>query len=204
MHPETPFRLAFLAVMLSAACTAARFRIRAHRAGGSVSRRGEGWFMLLTLRPLALVLWVAALVYLIRPDAIAWARLPLPAAWRWLGFALAMSAAPMIYWTFSHLGHNLTDTVAVRSAATLVTSGPYRLVRHPFYVSCSLIFAGVFLLTANWLIGLTGLLILTLLAVRTRREETELIARFGDAYRRYMATTGRFVPRFSRGSGNKT
>jgi len=34
-----------------------------------------------------------------------------------------------------------------------------------------------------------------LLAIRARKEEQNLIARFGDAYRNYMQQTGRFVPR---------
>ena len=37
-------------------------------------------------------------------------------------------------------------------------------------------------LTANWLIRLTGLTVLVLLAVRTPKEESMLIERFGDQY----------------------
>jgi len=43
--------------------------------------------------------------------------------------------------------------------------------------------------------GLSGLVALTLLVVRTAKEEQMLIARFGDEYRQYMTRTGRFVPR---------
>jgi len=99
------------------------------------------------------------------------------------------------YWTLTSLGKNLTDTVVVRKTATLVTSGPYRWVRHPFYVAAAVLVFSVTLLTANWLIGLCGLAVLTLLVVRTTKEEQMLIARFGDDYRRYMSRTWRFVPR---------
>ena len=51
------------------------------------------------------------------------------------------------------------------------------------------------MLAANWLIGLCSLVVLTLLAIRTPKEEQMLIERFGDDYRNYMATTGRFLPR---------
>jgi protein-S-isoprenylcysteine O-methyltransferase Ste14 len=37
--------------------------------------------------------------------------------------------------------------------------------------------------------------VLILLVVRTAKEEQMLIDRFGDDYRRYMVTTGRFFPR---------
>jgi protein-S-isoprenylcysteine O-methyltransferase Ste14 len=103
-----------------------------------------------------------------------------------------------MYWTLSSLGKNLTDTVVTRKAATLVTHGPYRWVRHPFYVTAALLMASVTVLTANWLIGLTSLIVLSLLAVRTPKEEAMLIERFGEQYRDYMAKTGRFVPRLFR------
>jgi len=55
--------------------------------------------------------------------------------------------------------------------------------------------ASVTLLTANWLIGVTSLIVLALLVVRTPQEEAMLIERFGQQYRDYMARTGRFIPR---------
>ena len=78
--------------------------------------------------------------------------------------------------------------------ATLVTHGPYRWVRHPFYVTAALLMASVTLLTANWLIGISSVAVLALLAIRTPKEEQMLIKRFGQQYRDYMAKTGRFVP----------
>jgi protein-S-isoprenylcysteine O-methyltransferase Ste14 len=38
--------------------------------------------------------------------------------------------------------------------------------------------------------------VVTLLVVRTRREEDHLVRRFGDEYRKYMNGTGRFLPRW--------
>ena len=42
------------------------------------------------------------------------------------------------------------------------------------------------------LLGLAGLF--GLMVVRTRTEEENLVARFGDSYRAYMKRTGRFLP----------
>ena len=100
-----------------------------------------------------------------------------------------------MYWTLSSLGRNLTDTVVTRAQATLVTHGPYRWVRHPFYVTAALLLGSVTVLAANGLIGGAGLLVLALLAVRTPTEERRLIERFGQPYQEYMARTGRFIPR---------
>lgn len=58
--------------------------------------------------------------------------------------------------------------------------------------------ASVTMLTANWLIGVSSMAVLALLAIRTPKEEQMLIDRFGQQYRDYMATTGRFLPRIGR------
>jgi protein-S-isoprenylcysteine O-methyltransferase Ste14 len=56
--------------------------------------------------------------------------------------------------------------------------------------------ASVTVLAANWLIGASSVLVMGLLAVRTPKEERMLIEKFGQQYRDYMETTGRFFPRF--------
>ena len=47
----------------------------------------------------------------------------------------------LIVWAFQSLGSNLTDTVVTRRQHTLITHGPYRWVRHPFYdaMACSIV-----------------------------------------------------------------
>lgn len=138
---------------------------------------------------------LSTLAYLIEPGWMRWSTWPLPDWIRWCGIAFAVPTVLLMYWTLSTLGSNLTDTVATRANHTLVTSGPYRWVRHPYYVVLFLLVCATFLLTANWFIGASGLVVFLLLAVRTPIEEQMLIERFGDEYRRYMARTGRFVPR---------
>jgi protein-S-isoprenylcysteine O-methyltransferase Ste14 len=84
--------------------------------------------------------------------------------------------------------------VVTRKAHTLVTVGPYRWVRHPFYDAVALAVLANSLVAANWFLLATGALLMTMMVIRTRREEAHLLARFGDAYRSYMNRTGRFFP----------
>ncbi len=140
-------------------------------------------------------LWIIVLVYLINPAWMRWASVPLPDWLRWSGLALAILSVPLMYWTLSNLGKNLTNTVVTRTGATLVTSGPYRWIRHPFYVVTGLAMAAASLLSANWLIALDSVAVFALLSVRTAHEEQKLVEKFGDDYRAYMATTGRFFPK---------
>ena len=99
-----------------------------------------------------------------------------------------------MFWTFHSLGKNLTDTVVTRRVHTLVTHGPYRWVRHPFYDVMLLWVISMSVLTANWLLALLGVSAFAMMVIRTRIEEEKLIERFGDEYRTYMKRTGRFLP----------
>ena len=121
--------------------------------------------------------------------------MPLPAAVRWCGVGIGVVGAALLVWTFRSLGNNITDTVVTRRHHTLVTTGPYRFVRHPFYVGGALAILANSLTAANWFVGLSGAIATALLVTRTAREEKHLVQRFGDAYREYAERTGRFFPR---------
>jgi protein-S-isoprenylcysteine O-methyltransferase Ste14 len=105
---------------------------------------------------------------------------------------------PLLFWTFHSLGTNLTDTVVTRRAHALVTRGPYRWVRHPFYLVGFLWGLSLSLLSANWLLALLAAAVLGIMVARTGVEERNLEARFGDEYRAYAGRTGKFFPRLRR------
>lgn len=198
MDTETPFRIALIVVFALTTAVTVYHRLRAASSGDKISHREEGYVFAAVLRLAGLCLWISTFAFLISPASIQWAAMPLPAWLRWCGVVIGGLCSLLMYWTLSSLGKNLTDTVVTRAEATLVTHGPYHWVRHPFYVTAGLLMMSVTLLTANWLIGLSSLLVLGLLAIRTPKEEQMLIERFGEEYRRYMAATGRFFPRLSR------
>lgn len=192
MPSENPFRIALIAVVIPTIIVTAYYRLRAASSGERISHREEGYLFTIVLRLAGACLWISTIAYLFVPVSVEWAILPLPTWVRWVGGVTGTLCAVPMYWTLSSLGKNLTDTVVTRAEATLVTDGPYRWVRHPFYVTAALLMASVTVLTANWLIGVSSLVVLALLAVRTPKEEQMLIERFGQQYRDYMARTGRF------------
>jgi protein-S-isoprenylcysteine O-methyltransferase Ste14 len=82
---------------------------------------------------------------------------------------------------------------------SIVTTGAYRLVRHPFYVSFLLGVLGTALLLPHWSTALILVYAVVRLNSTAAREERRLgQSRFGSEYRDYIAVTGRFVPRFGR------
>jgi len=80
------------------------------------------------------------------------------------------------------------------STTTLVTSGIYRLIRHPMYSALYALAWGMCLRAFDWLP-----LVLTLMAsyflLRTAQaDELECLAYFGESYQEYMQRTKRFIP----------
>ncbi len=171
------------------------YRFRSQATGDRLDRRQEGLFILLTLRPLGVAGALGFAAFLINPRWMEWSSIPLPVWVRWSGVALGVLTAGLLVWTLHTLGKNLTDTVVTRNEHSLVTRGPYRWVRHPFYDVVILAVLSNTLATANWFIFLCGTLTFVLLVIRMRKEEENLLARFGDSYRDYNARTGAFLPR---------
>ena len=84
-------------------------RIRSQSTREPLDRRQEGLFILATLRPIGILLWVAVFTYLINPPAMAWSSMPLPSPVRWMGVALAVVAGAALTWTLRSIGPNLTE-----------------------------------------------------------------------------------------------
>ena len=88
MSEEDSLRIALLAAVAIVIPVAMFHRIRSVTSE-SLDRRKEGWFILLTLRPVGIALVVGLTLYLINPARMRWSSLPLPVWMRWTGIASA-------------------------------------------------------------------------------------------------------------------
>ena len=114
-----------------------------------------------------------------------WSHVPL---WvRWIGaIAIAVSLA-IVHWTVLE---NRYAVVVVRiqreRGQHVITTGPYRFVRHPMYAGAILLFVGTPLLLGSWY-GLIGAaIIMALFCVRITIEERTLRAEL-EGYTEYAA-----------------
>jgi protein-S-isoprenylcysteine O-methyltransferase Ste14 len=141
----------------------------------------------------------ATAIYVLDLPWAPWSFVRLPGWLRWAGAGLSLTAVALIAVVHRTLGGSFSPTIRLRRNHRLVTTGPYRFVRHPMYAAYLLLFLGAFLLSANWVIGAGGAcVILTLMTVRRADEERRLAARFGKAWLSYRAATGAFLPRLRR------
>jgi protein-S-isoprenylcysteine O-methyltransferase Ste14 len=106
----------------------------------------------------------------------------------WLGLAIRV-------WAIAALGRAFRTTVEVDPGQAVISTGPYRWVRHPSYSGLLLIIAGFGLGTGSWLaLAICALLPLPALLWRMHVEEAELTAVLGDRYRAYQRDTERLIP----------
>jgi len=198
---ENLFRIFAALILFTGIGISSYFRRKADRESGEkISRKVDGTVMMNLIRIGGLVLWFSPIVYLINPHWMAWSKLGLPEWARWLGVALGIVCVFGVYWLFSSIGTGITPTSGTRTEHKLVTSGPYRWIRHPLYTFGASLFVAFGLMADNWFIALLGMITFVLMAVRTPKEEANLIQKFGDEYREYMKRTGRFLPKLGGGA----
>lgn len=170
------------------------FRLRS-KTDEKLDRWREGPVILFGLRLSGIPVFLGGMVWLFEPEWMAWSSITLPAWIRWAGVVTSVGVGALVVWTLYTLGPNLTDTVVTRKDQYLVTTGPYRYVRHPFYLAFALGILGGSSAMANWFPLVAGSVTFVFLVVRTRIEEDMLLARFGAEYEEYTRRVGRFVPR---------
>ena len=194
---ENIFRILAALILFTGVGISSYFRHKADKdTSEKISRNVDGTPMMLLIRIGGLILWLSPLVYLINPKWMIWSKLGLPDWTRWLGVVIGLLCTLGIYWLFSSIGSGISPTSATRKEHQLSTSGPYRWVRHPLYTIGSSFYISFGMMADNWFIMMMGVMAFIMMAIRTPKEEANLIERFGDEYSEYMKRTGRYFPKF--------
>ena len=108
--------------------------------------------------------------------------------------ALLVFANALRWWVIGTLAGHWNVEVMASSRVGVVTSGPYRWVRHPNYVAVVIELFSLPMIHTAWITALAGTLAdLEILRRRLRVEEKMLSA--DPAYRATMAEKPRFLPK---------
>ena len=196
MDTERIISLAVLGFVACAMGISIFYRSRASAHGKDPYAKSEGGFAFIAAR-LLLVASVLSffIAYALNPAWVSWAAYPAPMALRLAGGAVSAASLPLLLWLFRHLGDNVTPTKETRIDHSLVTTGPYRWIRHPLYTFGMTFWFGLSLFMATWVLPILLFAGMIYLAKRTPIEEENLVGKFGQEYREYMARTGRYLPR---------
>lgn len=130
------------------------------------------------------------------PHAVPSAAMPRAgAAVFYAAMALMWGGIALRFWAVATLGPLFRTTVFVQAAHRLVTTGPYRVLRHPAYTGSLSTMAGLGLAMGNWLaLGAPVLCLAAAYAWRIRVEEQALSTRFGAAFAEHRRRTWLLIP----------
>ncbi len=113
---------------------------------------------------------------------------------RWLGVILFAAGGALRLWPVFMLGRRFSGLVAIQPAHSLVTTGVYRVIRHPSYLGLLVSSLGWALAFRSGLGLLLAALLMPPLLARIGAEERLLGSYFGAEYAAYRARTWRLVP----------
>jgi protein-S-isoprenylcysteine O-methyltransferase Ste14 len=117
---------------------------------------------------------------------------------RWLAALAAVGCLAATWRVWRAMGRHWSMAVTAERNRELLTDGPFARVRHPIYALSLLLMLCSVLVVPTWPMLALGVAHATLMVTKARNEERFLLGLHGDAYARYCARTGRFLPRLSR------
>ncbi|MFX1565322.1 MAG: isoprenylcysteine carboxylmethyltransferase family protein [Promethearchaeota archaeon] len=209
MLEELVFRLGLLVLFFVFMGIRGCYGRKAQPAGQKRTRQ-ERWVNQVKYESKTLVILRIVLVYAMVVFVLIWSLVPflIPpytqivlvnlCVIRWVGVSICITMILGITWVGIHLGRQVSGTLEIKDGHTVVTSGPYKYIRHPMYLVYFIFNIGLFLISLNLILLIIVLLGLVVVASRIRVEEEMMIEQFGDEYRKYMEQTGRLFPSLRR------
>jgi protein-S-isoprenylcysteine O-methyltransferase Ste14 len=114
-----------------------------------------------------------------------------------IGVAVTVAGIAFAIWARWHLGENWSATVTLKEGHELISSGPYRHVRHPIYTGMLLAFVGTALALGEYRALISVCIVLVAFYAKAKKEEHFLAQEFGDKFREHSRRTGMFLPRLT-------
>ncbi|TFE02042.1 methyltransferase family protein [Jeotgalibacillus salarius] len=113
----------------------------------------------------------------------------------WIGLTFFALGVFLRYWGILHLKAQFTRHVTIREGDQIVSTGPYRKLRHPLYTGLFFIGTGMTLFFTSVIATILGIIVLVFtLLIRIRYEEKLLISKFGPEYEQWMKHRFRLIP----------
>lgn len=121
--------------------------------------------------------------------------LPLVAA------SICLYSLSLILFWWSIFTAKKLDFAFSNDVGNIVTTGPFRLVRHPFYVSYILTWLSSTFLFNSLILWITLLYLMAFYFLSARKEERVILKSvYSDEYRKYIQNVGMFLPGIKYGS----
>ena len=109
-----------------------------------------------------------------------------------VGAALCVAGCAFAIWARFSLGRSWGMPMTRHAAPELVTTGPYRFVRHPIYTGILFMLVGTSLV--YWLAAGPSLAFIGYFVYSARREESDMERQFPDTYPAYKRHSKMLIP----------
>ncbi len=113
---------------------------------------------------------------------------------RIIGLAFYLIFSWIQIWSTKVLGDNFSQDIAIKKDHHLITSGPFKIVRHPQYLSQFLMDIGAATATLSFVLAPLALIQIPFLFMRASLEDNLLEKHFGENFRSYKKKTGMIIP----------
>lgn len=113
---------------------------------------------------------------------------------RIIGLAFYLVFSWIQIWATKVLGDNYLQDIAIKKNHELVTAGPFKIVRHPQYLSQFLMDIGAAFATLSFILAPLAVILLPFLIMRASLEDKLLEKHFGENFRNFKKKTGMLIP----------
>ena len=97
-------------------------------------------------------------------------------------------------WIIKTLGENYSQDIAIKKVHKLITNGPFKIVRHPQYLSQILMDIGGAVVTLSYILAPIALIQIPFLFMRAALEDKLLEKHFGESFIVFKKKTGQIFP----------
>lgn len=184
--------------LLVARVLASRRSVGAARAeAGPVATRrvaGRQATLVLVLMSLTSAAYYVALLLWFADPALVGPALASPSTTTYLaGLVLSCAGLALMGWTYL-VFRSWRWRAEIDPGHRLMDNGPFKMVRHPIYLSFALFYVGSVFLLPYWVFLLHAVASFIAYDYRARAEEGVLLEAFGETYSAYRDRTSRFLP----------
>jgi protein-S-isoprenylcysteine O-methyltransferase Ste14 len=153
---------------------------------------GQEWLAVLNMAAYGVGLWLLPFLDA-RPEVATFLHVSGDGI-RWAGVVLFAGGEGLSVWAIHTLGRWFSPRIGVQHGHELVSTGPYRVLRHPFYTGLLMAAVGLPAVFGSWIGVAFAVIALPLVLYRVEVEEEQLERQFGEAYRTLRPRTWRLIP----------
>jgi len=113
---------------------------------------------------------------------------------RYIGLSVYLIFSWVQIWAFKTLGENYSQDILIKKNQQLVTKGPFRIIRHPQYMSQILLDLGGAAATLSYIVAPIAVIQISFILLRASVEDKLMAKHFGNEFSSYKKKSGFVLP----------